>query len=116
MEKVIADVRTLWNSVVLQGTGLQKLEGLVTRMRDALNNQAQGLRNAENRIAQLEALLMRSVQQQQRPMPPQPMRTINPMQRAPLRALPSTNERQDFVEVDDASADYETDEDEEDVG
>lgn len=114
MKDVTQDVRTLWGAVVEQGKGLQALETLVAKIKNALNNQAQGVRNLENRVGQLEALLMRSVQSrapQQRP-----MRSVNA---PPLRALPSVSaSERNFVEVDDASADFETDEDEdeEEVG
>lgn len=116
-EKIIRDVQTLWNAVVQQGQGLEKLEALVGKIKNALNNQAQGVRNLENRVGQLEALLMRSVQTQRVPVQQFSQRGMRSLNAPPLRALPSVGtSRADFVEVDDVSADYDTDDDDQEVG
>lgn len=106
------DVAKLWDAVVRQGGGMTKLEPLVFRIKDAVNKQANGLRNLENRVQQLEGLLMRAAHQGRAGPQPQ-MRTINP-----LRALPSVNTARDLVEVDDSSADadFEYEDDDQEVG
>jgi len=52
----------LFECVTAQGNGLMKVEESLKRIATALNNQAGGLRKAEQRIQHLEAMVVRLMQ------------------------------------------------------
>lgn len=54
-----ADMKTLWECVTAQGQFCTKAEESLARIVKGVNNQANGLRQAEARITQLEMMLVK---------------------------------------------------------